>query len=623
MSQNQCFYTRIFVMSILTITWPIYGYFMFKWYQNRNHFVIQNRWPNISLVIIVSAITIQILSIIEIATCSKPLETISIGITNMISGLVFYRAQLLYLRCLRSRQYLNQYCNKAQTKSIRIKKTENRCCSYFSKTILPITITTSSAIVVLRFLHSPFVVLCFLITMLIGIISLINILRKKLTDSIGVSKEILLQICTQFTIMVLLPLINSVVPSYIEVNYWATFLAVTLYGFATFYVALSVIQKTVICAKKYQQDENTCVQSHQTTSLQHHNPSILSPDGKLRTSSNESITVEIKTAPLSVSNSTSYKSSARHRVSASVQLQLQLHDINSETLRKSLQQFIRYDISNYALFAGYLSECFALENLLFLERAIILYHAIRKYEKEDNEFQMHIMASSDEKHKKLYNQNCYELQFNYLCQIRVDIDQMIENTNSNDDKMKYKRGIVNVMQVLYKQFCCYDSVTEINVSYETQVNIRYLFQYKTEDEIMNQFKNYNDLKMVFHYAIIQCWEMCLSVYGFQFKTYIKRNRIKNRLSVPGKHFTEPQNNKTSGMVMNMKKQLSVIADNYNDKPVAHNGTQSESNVKNMDANPIDANVVTPETPLLIVTPKEMDLNVVYEMTVIETKSGTI
>merc|ERR1712130_924871 len=40
----------------------------------------------------------------------------------------------------------------------------------------------------------------------------------------------------------------------------------------------------------------------------------------------------------------------------------------------TLSTYLCETIEHYQLFASYLSECFALENLFFLERAIILFH---------------------------------------------------------------------------------------------------------------------------------------------------------------------------------------------------------------------------------------------------------
>eukprot|EP01084_Bolivina_argentea_P023723 44312_1 len=524
-SDNPCVYTLIFMITVLAISWPLYGYFIFKWYQHRNHFVLRNRWPKISTAIIILTIIMQLLSIIDALLCIKELAAISMGICNMISGLVFYRAQLVYLRCLATRKYLSEYM-ASQNRSIHIKSTQSKgCCYIWTKLILFISIVCSLSIILMRYLHNDkmMVPILFTLSLFIGIISLFNILHKKVTDSIGISKECSVQISCMFIMIVFSPFFGSIVPPYIEINYWAGVIIVTLYGFVTLFVGLHLIQKNTSKFIYNRSTKNIQLQTQPSI------PSMLAPPSiNIPT---DSITINTRSVGLSVINK---PPSTPHILDASVQLQLQ--NVSSESLRKSLQQFIKNDIDNYSLFVGYLCECFALENLMFLERAIILYHAIVKYQQKDVQFQ----NAHSQQNNKLYHESCYKLQFNYLNEIHSDIDNMIQNSenininsnNQNTNHMRYKQGIVKIMQVLHTQFCRYDSETEINVSYATQGNIRQLFENKTEQQILQQFKSYNDLLIVFHYAIVECWLMCQSVYGFQFKSYVRKNKQKRRLSVP-------------------------------------------------------------------------------------------
>lgn len=114
------------------------------------------------------------------------------------------------------------------------------------------------------------------------------------------------------------------------------------------------------------------------------------------------------------------------------------------------------------LHKGYLSECFALENLLFLERAIILYHTILKYKDMDEQFVANKEDDDDE--SQLYHHKVYEIVFGYLSQIHIDMDSMVEDAvrlNEKTDKMKYKRGIIAIVQLMYSQFCRNDSATQV------------------------------------------------------------------------------------------------------------------------------------------------------------------
>ena len=56
----------------------------------------------------------------------------------------------------------------------------------------------------------------------------------------------------------------------------------------------------------------------------------------------------------------------------------------------------------------------------------------------------------------VFDKKYYELLFGYLSQIYIDMDSMIEEgvrMNEDADNMVYKRGIVQVIKLIYEQFC--------------------------------------------------------------------------------------------------------------------------------------------------------------------------
>eukprot|EP01084_Bolivina_argentea_P169262 293442_1 len=616
-SQDPCVYTRIFVLSTVAITWPLYGYLLFKWYQNRNHFVIRLRWPKISLAIVCGAIITHILSIIESSFCMKDLATISMGICNMMSGLVFYRAQLTFVRCLRTRRYWELYIKASENRSIHIKKHEKTgCCDMWTNTILSFAVISSASMITLTYLNMrSLTIILWIITLLIGVICLVNILRHKITDAIGISKEVTVQISCMLFILVVGPFLSSVVPEYIEISYWNGFLVVTLYGFVTLFVVTNLIQKT---------KENNKIDKNEQNEPSLPPVQLAPPTNKW---SDHSVTLDTQSVGLSVPHTTD------QHISAS--MQLELCSVSSNVLQKPLYQFIVNNSHNYSLFAGYLCECFALENLMFLERAIILYHTIIKYQKMDTQFEPETPSNDI---SELSSKICYSLKFRYLSQIYTDVDQMIVNAKVSknvDNYMKYKVGIVKVMQILFKQFCCYDSDTEINVSYPTQGCIRALFENKSEEQILNQFKSYEDLMLVFDAAVDECWKMCKSIYGFQFKSYIfvRRNKPKPRASFPGgvneltpqisntlevqkrKSETEPKKFNLSTIPadkaiyeMDITPQLSPKNSTQNSK--MHMDSDNQKVRTETEANTMN---VTPKTPLLIDTQHEDAEIIAYEM----------
>merc|ERR1719461_2499462 len=242
-ADQTCFYSRIYILSMLSIAWPLYGYFLLQWYKNRHHFVIRNRWPLLSLTMVGMTMTSQILNLIQVSLCIEPLSTISMGLTNLGSGIVYYRAHLLYMRCLKSRQHLNEMA-PSKTRTMSIAKTKNQLPNeIWRKTIIVLTVVTSILIVTARFLEIPYVVaMSFTTCMMMGIITLINLCRKKVTDSIGVTKESVLQISCQLALLLLGPFVSSFVPSYIDINLWNGFFVVTLFGFFPLFMAFTSIQ---------------------------------------------------------------------------------------------------------------------------------------------------------------------------------------------------------------------------------------------------------------------------------------------------------------------------------------------------------------------------------------------
>jgi len=78
------------------------------------------------------------------------------------------------------------------------------------------------------------------------------------------------------------------------------------------------------------------------------------------------------------------------------------------------------------------------------------------------------------------------------------------------------------MKVIYSQFCSSDFDTEINVSYPCKASLHQLFR-NDDDAILTQFVNYEDCLRVFHFAIVECYRLCCSVYGFQFRQYVRKH----------------------------------------------------------------------------------------------------
>eukprot|EP01084_Bolivina_argentea_P262324 443557_1 len=379
MTLNSCVYTVIVLLSISAFAWPLYIYFMFKWYKNHNHFVIRNRWPIISLTIITLAIIVQLISITEASLCITSLSAISIGITNAISGLVYYRAHLLYLQTLKAREYLNEMVpSKARHMLIANENKSFKIQTIWSKIILTLIFITSISTIILRVLNLS-IMYPMTVTQLIGIISIINLIRGKVLDSIGICHECISQIVAYIIMISFGVSSKSWAPSYIEVNLYAGFVTVTLYGFLVLFIPLRLIRKVKGKNKKSEQTNNTSRLPVRIASV--------------------SIGTE-RQQGLSVAHNGDHQPSISQLPSPQLRNTMSLEN----SLRKTLSEFLNDNAANYALFAGYLSECFALENLLFLERSIILYHMIRKYQEMERG-----NLVFDDSNMRLFGCKCYEL----------------------------------------------------------------------------------------------------------------------------------------------------------------------------------------------------------------------
>eukprot|EP01083_Nonionella_stella_P001691 4802_1 len=476
MMDKSCLYTLHFSLTVVFFAWPLYTYFIYIWHMHRNHFVILNRWPIISLIMVATCVIIQILTLIEGAFCIKSISPVSAGLCNLLFGLAYYRTYLLYAQTMKARYYLEFNSVKLTANDPILDPNKG----YLGRLIL-------SAVILLSILvifghggsseHSPIAHGSFTATFLIGVVCFVNIVRKKVSDSIGVVKESILGFA--ITLMILSLVIFASIaktryPSHVIeiIRLWMRMMASVLYGLAMLFIPYNLVRKETIV-------------THQSSGLNLPRQDVLS---------------------------------------AAMQHLPPLNDprLLSMWLEKPLVVFLHNKMGNLQLFAGYLSECFALENILFLERAIVLHHVIRKWQRKDAT----TLCSSTQKAvtpPKAFRLLCYELKFAFLTQIYDDMGTIIGNENAG-----HKRGIAHVMKAIHGQFCSPDAQAEINVGYEIKNKLNALFEGKTEDEIVQELTTYDDMLEVFDDAIKECWALCESIYHFQFKAYLEGNVLPQK-----------------------------------------------------------------------------------------------
>eukprot|EP01083_Nonionella_stella_P008230 23692_1 len=469
--EEECLYNFIYTAAVLVFAWPVYIYLITQWYTHRNHFVIRNRFPKISLIVVACTIIIQILAIATSAFCTPIISHFSVGMSNVVQGFVYYRCYLLYAQTIQTRQYLTKMGPMI------IRNDNKRWYQNMGRFIAFLIITLSILITVCRYLGiSPPIFVAFTLTLLIGVICLVNIIRIKVKDSIGVTKECTIQIMINVVMLVLAGVVPSLLPS--DASFlrgwifgWFGVVASVLYGFSTLFIA-------------YHLGNVAATEVHQATVLGINHLGSAAPDPP---------------------------PSLRNRESLNL------------WLRKPLHLFLKDNEENLSLFIGYLCECFALENMLFLERAIVLHHLITKYQAMDGF--VHDDTAKDERMQNV----CYQLRFLFLTPIYADIEAIIQNgCDEADGGMKYKAGIVEAMKLIYAQFCSRESDTEINVGYGIAGELRMLFEGTPDGELLQQFACYEDLLLVYHDAILEVMSLCETIYGFQFKSYLRENVINKQ-----------------------------------------------------------------------------------------------
>eukprot|EP01083_Nonionella_stella_P276320 938824_1 len=494
-SSDACFVSFIYTAIVLTFAWPLYLYLLTKWYVHRNHFVIRNRWPRISLIMVAFTIIIELLFLIESAFCMSSLNQVSMGFANAIQGLVYYRAYLTHARTMKTRQFRKIMAPVVATEQ------HNTCQRYASQMLLYTILIASVLIITCRYLNiAPPIYLIFISTLLFGVVCLINIIRHKVKDSIGITKECVIQITITFTMMVGVPVTTSLFPSVkYEMNTCFAVLSNTLYGISTLFIAYNLLRKAKVSNDASVHD---ALASKSTDSA-----------GELHDRTDLNITKQT------------------HRTNdMSVLPPLHSRESLNRWLDKPLWVFLNGNMQNMSVFIEYLCECFALENMLFLERAIILHHLIKKYQDMDT---AHAVPPVDADEKLKFDTVCarpyYKLQFMHLTPIYNDIEAIIKKgceENEESDTMVYKRGIVSAMKLIYRQFCHRDSDTEINIAFVIQDRLCALLEGNPDGETLEQFTRYEDLLMVFHDAIDEIVILCECIYGFQFKSYLREHMVK-------------------------------------------------------------------------------------------------
>eukprot|EP01084_Bolivina_argentea_P261768 442510_1 len=250
--------------------------------------------------------------------------------------------------------------------------------------------------------------------------------------------------------------------------------------------------------------------------------------------------------------------------------------VQMKDLNQSFEVFLE-NYENYKLFAGYLGHCFAIENLLFLERVCIFNVIIN----ELNENQKEIYSSDDEMDMQISNEinnnnsmpsgndaailpttnasandhatavlpatnpiqlinalslsssasnslrsrsenfkKIPKLKFEFLTNIYDEYNKII-NGNKQDNNvgnfLYCKDGIDKIVNKICNQFVINDAVNMVNIAYNTRIKITELIKDK------KYFKNYNNYLHLFDEASAEILQLNTSLYNYRFRSYVDQN----------------------------------------------------------------------------------------------------
>eukprot|EP01083_Nonionella_stella_P253011 871069_1 len=472
---------------------PLHIYWLSKWNHHRNHFVIRHRFPVISITIFIIAIIVQITAIVftclgehyERHSNNLPLKQITQALSFLEEGLVFYRVHLIYVRYVTNAAYLSKSGHLLTI----TKPKMHRYHACVVHTLLVIIITGTIWNVVTFYLNIK-VQYAFGLLILLGIAIVMNLIRAKVTDSIGCVQESASTVLVVLAVVILLSFSGIFFENREEKRMFNNSIAHTSHvviATVVLYLPIRLINKAQSKSKLsngYDEDVSTRSPS-----------SSVSDDAQRRTT-------DLPNEPVPMKH---------------VVLDLFLTDSN-----------------NYKAFTEYLSRCFALESLLFCERVIILYHVILKYKDLDEDYQTIVDYMKSQHHGATKDEiaipmtRLYALKFDYLAGVYEEMEATIQNAmdESGTQAMKYKQGILAIVGLIYKQFCCADSPMQINVCYEVAHALSALFENKEEKEIAAQFDSYEKLCWIFDDALHQTWMMCQDVYAFRFRMYLEMQRAE-------------------------------------------------------------------------------------------------
>ena len=206
-------------------------------------------------------------------------------------------------------------------------------------------------------------------------------------------------------------------------------------------------------------------------------------------------------------------------------------------VQQPLTVFMR-KYKNYEIFREYLSHCWAVENLLFLQNVIILRQIVLKckgmvhgkstdLDENRNE--------NDSKRESGSNEHVIEFDgdFEYLSAIYMKYNKKLgikskNMSNTNGVILSYeelKDKLFKIHQEIYYEFVATDSINQINISFENRASLELLLKNESH---CDKFKSFDDFYHLYDGAIVEVFQLILSMYHYKFKKYVQTTIIQNK-----------------------------------------------------------------------------------------------
>eukprot|EP01083_Nonionella_stella_P109727 320283_1 len=196
---------------------------------------------------------------------------------------------------------------------------------------------------------------------------------------------------------------------------------------------------------------------------------------------------------------------------------------NQQTMEQRVSQFLMYlkEEKNYTAFREYLSFCWALENLQFVENACIIYHVVVQYKnerkvKDTNLLSPHFCSNAQNDEERVYPT------FGYLSTMYQKYEQKIGCVCTKKEFGGYKKEMYGIYQEIYDEFIDpKDAPNLINISSETRAALSCLLDRDCSQDNVKKFQSLNDFICLFDDALKEIYMLLTSLYDFQFKNYLK------------------------------------------------------------------------------------------------------